>query len=309
MTLSVFIARFRVPVNRSVLLVILIALGVLWGLSIPLTKLAVSTGHHALGMLWWQFAVSFVCLLPLVIVRRSNVVVDGPHLVFFMVVAAIGTLVPNFLSFVTYAQLPGSIMALLIALVPLCALMVALVLRLERFSAIRLGGVLLGFVAVALIIIPDSALPDPSKVIWVFVGLLAPLCYGIEGNYLTLRQPADTGPIATLFAGSIIGLIILTPTVLWTGTGIDMTGSLGLAEWALVGTSIIHVVAYAGYIWIVGQTGPVFASLVGYVVTPAGMILSIVLLGEAPSPYIWLALGLILMAITLVRPSQSDQTG
>lgn len=309
MTLSVFIARFRVPVNRSVLLVILIALGVLWGLSIPLTKLAVSTGHHALGMLWWQFAVSFVCLLPLVIVRRSNVVVDGPHLVFFMVVAAIGTLVPNFLSFVTYAQLPGSIMALLIALVPLCALMVALLLRLERFSAIRLGGVLLGFVAVALIIIPDSALPDPSKVIWVFVGLLAPLCYGFEGNYLTLRQPADTGPIATLFAGSIIGLIILTPTVLWTGTGIDMTGSLGLAEWALVGTSIIHVVAYAGYIWIVGQTGPVFASLVGYVVTPAGMILSIVLLGEAPSPYIWLALGLILMAITLVRPSQSDQTG
>ncbi|MEL6505028.1 MAG: DMT family transporter [Pseudomonadota bacterium] len=295
--------------NRSVLLVILIALGTLWGLSIPLTKLAVSTGHHPLGLLWWQFAISFVCLLPLVMARRSNVVVDGPHLVFFMVVAAIGTLVPNFLSFVTYAQLPGSIMALLIALVPLCALMVALVLRLERFSAIRLGGVLLGFMAVALIIVPDSALPDPSKVIWVFVGLLAPLCYGIEGNYLTLRQPADTGPIATLFAGSIIGLIILTPTVLWTGTGIDMTGSLGVAEWALVGSSIIHVVAYAGYIWIVGQTGPVFASLVGYVVTPAGMILSIVLLGEAPSPYIWLALGLILMAITLVRPSQSDQTG
>ncbi|MEL6784681.1 MAG: DMT family transporter [Pseudomonadota bacterium] len=309
MTFSVFIARFRVPVNRSVLLVILIALGTLWGLSIPLTKLAVSTGHHPLGLLWWQFAISFVCLLPLVMARRSNVVVDGPHLVFFMVVAAIGTLVPNFLSFVTYAQLPGSIMALLIALVPLCALMVALVLRLERFSAIRLGGVLLGFMAVALIIVPDSALPDPSKVIWVFVGLLAPLCYGIEGNYLTLRQPADTGPIATLFAGSIIGLIILTPTVLWTGTGIDMTGSLGVAEWALVGSSIIHVVAYAGYIWIVGQTGPVFASLVGYVVTPAGMILSIVLLGEAPSPYIWLALGLILMAITLVRPSQSDQTG
>ncbi|MGI9365640.1 MAG: DMT family transporter [Rhizobiaceae bacterium] len=292
--------------SRPVLLLILLGFGTMWGATIPLTKITVSTGHHPFGLIFWQSVLTMIVLAALVLIRKSRLVLDRSHLLFFTIIAATGTLLPNSTSYLAAFHLPAGVMALIIALVPMFSLMVALIFRLERFQWIRLTGVVLGAVAIGLIVLPDTSLPDPGKAIFVMVALCAPLCYGIEGNYLNVKQPADTGPVATLFGASIVGTAISLPLTLATGTFVNpfQTG-VSEPELALLASIVLHIIAYVGYIWMVGQAGAVFAAQVSYIVTPAGVLLSMAVLGEKPSPYIWLALVVLLLGLFLVQPRRN----
>ncbi|MEE9314531.1 MAG: DMT family transporter [Rhizobiaceae bacterium] len=293
--------------KRSSLFAILLALGMVWGGTIPLTKIVVSTGHHPIGLLFWQSIVAVLIVGCIIIYRRSQIDFDKRHLVFFTMIAFSGTLLPNSVSYYSAYHLPASVLALTIALVPMFSLLVALVFKIEKFNIVRLGGVLLGAAAIALITLPENSLPDPTKAIFVLILLLAPLCYAVEGNYLAVQQPKGTGPFATLFGASLIGILVTTPLALTTGTFINPLNTFGAPELALVASTLLHVVAYSGYIWMVDKAGAVFSSQVAYVVTPAGVILSMIFLGENPSPYLWFALLILLVALTLVRPSEVEK--
>lgn len=295
--------------NRAALFLILLAFGTLWGLTIPLTKIAVSSGHHPFGLIFWQFMLSTVVLFVLIKMRGSKVIIDQSHVLFFTVIAFTGTLLPNTASYFAAFHLPAGVMALVIALVPMCSLLVALTLRLEGFQFSRLSGVILGGTAIALLVLPDTSLPDPSKAIFVLVALIAPMFYGIEGNYLAIKQPADTGPVATLFGASVIGALVSLPLTLISDTFINpFESGIGKSELALMTTISLHIIAYVGYIWLVDQAGPVFSAQIAYIVTPAGIILSIILLGEQPSAFIWIALIILLVGLFLVQPRQKNPT-
>ncbi|MEP1208536.1 MAG: DMT family transporter [Rhizobiaceae bacterium] len=291
--------------SRAVLFLILIGFGIMWGATIPLTKLAVATGHHPFGLIFWQSLISALVLYPLLKIRRSVLIIDKSHVLFFTTIAFTGTLVPNSASYLSVFHLPAGVLALIIALVPMFALLIALVMRLEPFRLKRLSGVVLGAIAIALIVLPQSSLPDPSKAIFVVIALLAPLCYGIEGNYLSVKQPADTGPIATLFGASIIGTAVSLVLVLASGTFINpFDTGIGPSELALLASIVLHITAYVGYIWLVDKAGAVFSAQVAYVVTPAGILMSVLFLGERNSAYIWMALVVLLVGLFLVQPRQ-----
>ena len=80
------------------------------------------------------------------------------------------------------------------------------------------------------------------------------------------------------------------------------------AEWALLLSSLCHVIAYTGYIWLVGIAGAVFASQVSYVVTVSAVFLSSLILGEAYSGWVWSALALMVAGLALVQPRGAKGT-
>ena len=280
----------------------LLAIGTVWGATIPLSKISVSTGHHSFGLITWQLAIMSAVLGAIVLVRRSKIHLDRSHLLFFLVIAFTGTLVPNSFSYWTAFHLPAGVLSLIIAVVPVFSLIIATAFKLEKPTLARLAGVFLGGCAIALIVLPQASLPDPAKAIFVLIGLIAPFCYGIEGNYVAQKQPDDTGPFATLFVASVIGLLIAAPVSLASSTMIDPRDGIGLPELALIAASLLHIIAYSGYLWLNKFAGAVFAAQVSYVVTPAGVLIAIALLGEEPSVYIWLALAVLMIGIALVQP-------
>ena len=73
----------------------LFCLGMLWGLSIPITMIAVSTGHSPLGMIFWQLLITVVILAAAAWWRGSCIIIDRAHLIFFASVTMLGTVVPN----------------------------------------------------------------------------------------------------------------------------------------------------------------------------------------------------------------------
>lgn len=292
---------------RLVLTLILISIGTVWGATIPLTQIAVSTGHHPFGLIFWQALISSIILYVITRWRRSTLVFDGKHLVFFLVIALTGTLVPNTTSYMAAFHLPGGVMALTIALVPMFSLLVALVVGLESFVVKRLLGIVLGGTAMALLVLPQSSLPDPAKAIFILLALVAPFCYGIEGNYLAVKKPEDTGPIAAIFGASVFTALIAFVLTQSTSTFINpLQSGIGKPELALFVSSCFHIIAYTSYIWMVGKAGVVFTAQVAYIVTPAGIILSMITLNEEPSIYIWLAMFLLLVGLFLIQPKKQE---
>ncbi len=293
--------------NRFRMAAVLVALGMIWGLTIPLTKIVVSTGHQPLGLIFWQLLIATVALSAISVIRRVGPVLNRRALIYFLVVGLLGTIFPNSFSYLAAAHLPAGVMGIVIASVPMFSLGIALGFRFERPSFQRGVGVLLGAGAVVLLIGPQTSLPDPGKAIFVLVALIAPLCYGAEGHYIAARAPQDVDPVMTLLGASAIGCLIAGPLALASGSWVDVFTPWGNAEWALLLSSLCHVVAYTGYVWLVGMTGAVFASQMAYVVTVSAILLSALLLSEIYSAWVWSALALMMAGLTLVQPRGARQ--
>lgn len=280
----------------------LLALGAAWGLSMPLTKIATSTGHGALGLIFWQlvFVACFTC--PILLWQGRGFRARRRHLLLFFVIALSGTLIPNSFSYVAISHLPAGVYSIVISLVPMSAFVIAVLWRNESFAWVRLGGVILGLSAILLMIAPEASLPDPSAWVFVLVGAVATLCYGFEGNYIARFTLDGLDPIEVLFFSSLIGCVLALPLAMGSGQFIDLSQPWGRAEWALVAVSAMHTIAYAGYMWLVERAGPIFASQISYPVTLFGLLGAMVILDERYSGYIWLALALVLIGLALVQP-------
>lgn len=286
----------------------LLTIGLIWGSTIPLTKIAVSSGHQPLGLIFWQLLFSSSVLAAITAVRGVKPPLHRRTLFYFLVIGLIGTILPNSFSYLAAAQLPAGVMAIIIASVPMFSLAIANTLRIERFSLIRSAGVLLGAAAVAILILPETSLPQPEKAIFVLVALIAPFCYGAEGNYIAARAPREVDAVTTLLGASVLGVFIAAPLALATGTWVDLFSPWQAPEWALLFSSLFHIAAYSGYIWLVGLAGPVFSSQVSYVVTLAGVFLSALALNESYSGWVWMALVLMLAGLAMVQPRTIART-
>lgn len=281
----------------------LLVFGLTWGTTMPLTKIAVSTGHQPMGLIFWQMLFGVFLLGAIVLWRRIRVPLDRPHIVYYLGIAFIGTLIPNSFSFLAAAQLPAGIMALAIATVPMFSLMIALAIGNERFRVSRLLGIALGVTAMMLIALPEASLPMPGQTVWVFVALIAPLCYGFEGNYVAKYVPRGLNPIAALWGASFLGIFISLPWAVFSGQYVDLFKPWAAPEWAMLGSSVAHAVAYAGYMWLVGFAGVVFTAQIAYVVTVAAIAISIVFLGESYSAWVWISVAMMMGALMLVQPA------
>lgn len=282
-------------------------MGIAWGLSMPMTKLAVSTGHGHFGIIVWQMVIVAALMgLPLALRPRAK----GPkwhHLRLLIFVAFFGTMIPNSMSYIAAGELPSGVMAIVMSLIPMSSLPIALMLGLEGFEWRRLSGLIFGAVAMFVLIGPSTSLPNPAAAPFVLIAALATICYGIEGNYVAKFGLDGLDAIQVLFYSSLLGLLIITPTALITDQFYNPFTNFGVPEYALIVSSLGHGLAYACYIWLVGRTGPVFAAQVSYVVTIAGVALSILILGESYSGYIWVALVLVLIGLFLVQPKETEQ--
>lgn len=269
----------------------------------PITKIATSTGHGPLGLIFWQLLFVPLSLVPVLLWRGKGFRFQRRHFLLITVIAFAGTIVPNSFSYVAISHLPAGVYSIVISLVPMSAFVIAVLWRNEAFSWLRLLGVALGLAAILLIIGPQASLPDPAAWIFVLVGAVATLCYGFEGNYIARFGLGGLDAVEVLFFSSLLGAAIALPLAVGTGQFIDLTEPWGRAEVALVVLSVLHATAYSGYMWLVGRAGVIFTAQISYPVTLFGLMGAMIILGERYSGYIWVALALVLVGLFLVQPS------
>ena len=283
-------------------LLVLVATGTGWGLTIALATIATATGRHPLAVTFWSAVVSFAVLTAWLVLRRSRPRFDPDHIRFYVVAGLLGTVVPHVLSFYAAIHLPAGLRAAVFALTPMITLALSLSLALERPSLRRFVGLSLGVAAIALLFRPDVGGALSQHAFWVLVSLAAAASYAVENVFIALRRPAGLEPMTALWGMTLAAVIVLAGAVALTGTDLELDRPWGRAEAAIGLMAAIHVGCYAAFIFLIGRAGSVFASQVSYVVAPAGVVWGVVLLAEALSPTTLASTALVVAGLALIRP-------
>ncbi len=288
--------------TRGQAIAALLVLGAGWGMTIPMTKLAVSTGYGHFGLIFWQCVIGVVLLGAILAIRGRLPRITRAHLLVWAVIALLGTLLPNSASYQAAAELPAGVMAIAIATVPMFAFPIALLLGSDRFGWTRFSGLMLGLAGVVVLAAPGAAQASAFLSVWVLVALIAPFFYGIEGNVVAKYGTAGLDPVQVLFGASVLGACLCLPLALGSGQFIDPRPPYGIADLGLLLTCAIHALVYSGYVALVGRAGAVFSAQVSYLVTAFGVLWSMLILGERYDGTVWAALALMCGGLFLVQP-------
>jgi drug/metabolite transporter (DMT)-like permease len=281
---------------------VLVLIGAAWGMTLPLTKIAVSTGYKHFGLLFWQLTIGAIVMSTVALVRGTRLSMGWAQVRVYVIIALIGSILPNTASYQAAVHLPAGVLSILLSMIPIWAFPIALFLALDRFEWRRFIGLAVGMMAVLMIVLPGADMSGFIPVFWVFIGLIAGLFYAFEGNYVARWGTAGLDPIQVLWGASIFGMIVTLPLALGSGQWIDPRPPYGPPDLAQVVGASLHVIAYAGYVWLVGRAGPVFAVQISYFVTIFGIFWAWVILREAYPASVWFALGLMLLGMYLVKP-------
>ncbi len=211
-------------------------------------------------------------------------------------------MIPSTLYYYAAPHLPAGVLGITVALAPLLTILGAAPLGLERVAPLRLIGVVLGIVAVLMIALPETSLPEHEAAVWVVVAAGAALSYAAENVAIAWLRPPRTQSLTLLGGMMLLSSLALLPAVLATGSFVPLAWPWGTVEWAIVSMAGINVFSYWLFVYLVTATGPVFASQMAYVVTVSGVLWGLLIFEERHSAWIWGALAVMLAGLALVTP-------
>ena len=81
--------------TRPILWAAMLLVGVSWGATTPLGKIAVSTGLHPIGITVWQTLIMAVTLTILVLVTGRRLPLTRNYLLLFLLLGLLGTALPH----------------------------------------------------------------------------------------------------------------------------------------------------------------------------------------------------------------------
>ena len=284
--------------------IIMLFAGIIWAVTFSLAKVATSGGAHPIGLAFWQalgggLIMAVVCWYRGTWPERSR-----RSAVRITVIAMVGTALPGTLYFYSAQHVPTGILALTIALVPIMTYAAAFCFKLESYSLLRLAGVGCGFLGIVLLTRPE-AVPDPTILPWVILALVCTVCYTTENMFVDLYVPKEINMEGVLFGGLMVSSLFLMPFLLASNSYVPLNFPFGSTEWSVLAMAIINCVSYLAFLYLIQTCGSVFASLMGYVVTLAGVGWGILLFDESHSVIIWITLGLLLVGMGLVKPREA----
>ena len=287
---------------------ILIILGLGWGLSFTLGKIAIAAGGTPIGLTFWQSLFSGLILLAYVFFRHGKIIIPKIMFLPIVIITFLSVVIPNIIFYACVEHLDAGVLSISVSVIPLFTYLIALGLKMDKFKLRRVIGLITGFCALLILILPENSLPDKRDIPWVLLALNCALCYALENIYIDRLALQNFGPIRLVCAVSFVSAIItfflslvmdqffiLQPTNLYL-----FISTLGLG--------FISATAYSIFIYLIGRAGSVFSSQVGYLVTFFGVVWGIIILGESHSVFVWISLAMIMMGIFLVQPKQTSES-
>ena len=281
--------------------IMLLCLGGLWGLSFSLSKVAAMGGVHPFAYAWMQ-STGAALFLTLVCYRKGIPFdLSRGHLVFFAGAAVIGLVLPNINIITTAKYIPAGVMSTVVSTVPVLGYVLAVAFRIEGFRWNSALGICIGLIGALLMVLPKTSLPSPDMVPWVLIAFLTPALYACSGIFSDRMRPEGTHSLAAARGMLIVASLATLPLMLAVDGFYPLMADPGPTDFAMLGQICISSVAYILYFEVLKRAGPVFLSLVSYVVTLFGLFWGWVIFGEIHSAWIWASVGCVFTSMVLVN--------
>ncbi len=282
-------------------LMALSGLAIIWGASFLFIRVLVDAGFGPLGISGARCALGVTVLLPLAWSQRGQFPRRRATWMALAILGLVNFAVPWTLFAIGARYVPSGVATITNAAQPLwAAIFATMLIRTESLGRAKAIGLLIGFGGVVLLMEGRVTGLDAGSLRGIPVMLLATLCYGISS--VSIRRWLHQVPAIPLTVSQLaVATVILLPAAL--ATGAYDGAEAGWHEWtSLLGLGIAGSgVGVFLYMWLIGQIGPVRASLVTYLMPPIGLALGALLLDE---PVGWSMLGglaLIVLGIAVVQ--------
>src|SRR5215475_2967290 len=279
--------------------VILVLLALIWGASFMLIKIAdrqLAPATLILGRLGSAtLLLAAIALLQLGPRRTLAELRDAWG--WLVVVGLVNTAVPFWLLSWGETRIDSGLASIIQGAVPIFnALLAFAFFREERVFGIRLVGLGIGFVGVALLV---GAQPE-GKLLGALAVVAMALCYAI-GTLIAGRHLRGTPPLVVALASTGVSTVaalpagvIQAPGEMWHGETIAAILVLGF-----VGTAIAYLLFFA----LIQRAGANYATLVTYLVPPIALAYGAIFLGESFGVTAFVSLTLILVGVGLATGS------
>ena len=126
-------------------------------------------GGHPFGIAMWTSALGAGFLLAFGAARRRPISFKRDVVWLYVVCGLLGVVIPAISFYYAAFRLPAGVLSITVTVGPILTFLFSAFFGLERFASVRVLGVLFGVLAVALLVVPEASLPDPSAVSWVLL--------------------------------------------------------------------------------------------------------------------------------------------
>ena len=281
-------------------------MGIVWGLSFSLSKIAVGLGGTPIGLTFWTCLLTGLMLLFYTIIRGQKIRFRLKDLQIILLLAFLGAMLPNMFFYYAAAHVSAGILSITITVVPIATYALSFILKLEAISARRITGVFFGVGAILVLVLPENSLPNKSEVIWIIVACLSSISYALENITLAIRGIDGIGPVRLSCGINLLAALILGVFSYFTDNFMPVPLPVTTLTWTILGISLIGATAYTLFVLTIANSGPLFASQVAFLVTISGVLWGILIFGEKHSSWVWLSLVLMLIGMSLVSPKRKS---
>jgi drug/metabolite transporter (DMT)-like permease len=289
--------------------VLFVAMSVIWGVPYLLIKVAVED-FSPVVLVFLRCAIGAVLLLPWTLARGRVGPALRRHWRALLVFTVLEMTMPWLLLSWAEQHLSSSLTGLLVAGVPFVA---ALTARLageeDRLSPVRIAGMVVGVVGIAVLLgldIGGGQLAAIGAVVLVVIG------YATAPMVISRKLPDVAGVTASAVALSVTAVVYAPFAVPRLGQGADASGRAWLAVLAL--GVVCTAVALALFFALIREVGPQRALVITFVNPAVAVLLGVLLLDEPFTLGLAVGLPLVLLGCVLAtrrspaRSSRSDLT-
>ncbi len=272
-----------------------------WGASFLFIRVLMDAGMDPVGMSAGRTSLGTLALLPFAWLARSRFPRSARTWLALAVLAFVNFALPWTLFGYGEQHVESGMASIANSGMPLfVAVFATLLIRTERLEARKVVGLLVGFSGVVALMgggLRDFG-SDSTRGILVIV--VATACYGISAVSIR-RWLHHVHPVPLTIGQVAFATAFLLPVALFTGAYGEV--SMGWQEWGslLLLGGLGSGLAVVLYMWLLGEVGPVRASVVTYLMPPVGVFLGWLLLDESIGWNMAAGLLLIIGGVALVQ--------
>lgn len=279
---------------------LLVSLGIIWGSSYLFIKVAVAE-VPALTLVAGRLVLAAV-VLWIILRSLGHPIPRGRRLWgAYAVMGMLSGALPYALISWGEQYIDSGLAALLQATMPMFTVMLAVFLANDdRLTWTVILGVMLGFVGVAVLMLPDLREGLHADILGQLAIVAASVSYAAAAVFARNRlrgQPPLTSTMGQMTMGAVFAL----PLSLFIDRPFGISPSLpAIASWlalTILGTVIAYVIYYA----LIERTSATFVSTVTYVIPIVGIILGALVLNEPVTLNLVISAALIIVGVLLVR--------
>lgn len=284
---------------------LVMAVGLVWGLTPALSRMSSGIGSNPLGLAVWVNGIAAAFCFTVALYRGRLPRLTIRELMFFFYWALLAGILQRLTTFWVTAHVEASMLSLIVTLQGFMIFAFAALTKLEKATPRRLIGLTVGLVGVAILLLSRFDMSNSAQNIWLIFAMALPLLFAVEAIVLAGRRPEHIDMFVSVGLMMAISAIMLAPIAFITGDLITLELVLGKLELLVVLLGVVGAASLLLSFHLIASAGAVFYSQSAYTMTLAGIVWGMLLLDEQLPIIAWAAFALILFGMYLVEPKPS----